>query len=154
MLAPLRNAHFPDVARDVAEAIARLTFVGGFDAVIDVNVIAGKERPGADFSTPVVFVIPIPGEPPSLDDDDVQTACRVQVLVRGTPRNLDLCERTCREAMAGLHLRRDVPATETQTGKPSVYMDLRVLDAAPVFLGENRNEADRCAFSLVCLYAD
>lgn len=153
-----RSKHFPDVVADVATAVAALTFASGFEPVLGSNVIAGKERPAVDDDATVppivVFVIAYPGGPPALDDDDVETTARVQVLVRGAPTNLTATDLVCREIMAGLHLRTDVAATQTDADKPATYLDMRVLESTPTMLGANRNEADRCACTVEVLYAD
>jgi hypothetical protein len=157
-------AHFPDVESDAAAAVVALpavlaalsparAFPASFVPTLGVNVFAGKERV-VDDDTVAVFCQSYPGESPSLSDDDVETPMRVRFLVRGGLRSYTDAELVARLIMSGLHLRRNIAATQTTTTKPTTYMDVRVLDSVPQPAGENANAADRFAFTALFLYAD
>jgi hypothetical protein len=157
--------HWPDVETDAAAAVVALpailaaltptrAFPSTFVPVLNSTVFPGKERPLEGVDGPVVFCQHYPGEPVSLADDDAESYLRIRFTVRGGSRSYGDAEAVARLIMAGLHLRRDVAATQTTTGKPAVYADVRILDAGPQPFGENREERDRFGVTAVFLYAD
>lgn len=141
------TTHFPNIEFDVATYLA--AHVAGL--VLNTNVFGGKERPGV---RPAVFCQVYGGEPPSLDDADVESLPYVQVLLIGTIQNYKSVESLARTCMAALHLKTDIVATDVTVGKPTTYMDCHVLDPTPQALGPNAAEMDRLAFNIRLVYAD
>lgn len=141
------STHFPNIEFDVATYLA--AHVAGL--VLNTNVFAGKERPN---TRPAVYAQVYSGEPPSLDDNDVESLPYVQVLVVGAIQNYKSAEQLARDCMAALHLKTDIVATDVSVGKPAFYMDCHVLDPTPQAIGANPNESDRMAFNIRLVYAD